>query len=74
MLLRYYRKPLAYDEALHEAAMKIIPIALILHILIAIWVYGHPLIFPPSANSLTTDGYYLYINLDTVWLRITNTP
>jgi hypothetical protein len=46
LLLRYNRKPVLYDERLNEIVLYIMPIALILHLCIAIWQYGTDLIFP----------------------------
>jgi len=53
LLLNYYRKPPAFDEALHKLATATLPFMALGHILIAIWVYGYPFIFPSSSTILT---------------------
>lgn len=52
MMIRFYKKPIAYDEVLHNTGIKILPFAVILHLALAIWTFGHPLIFPYDEKTL----------------------
>jgi len=65
-MLRFFRKPPALSAALHNRIMKILPISLIIHLCVALYMYGQPFIFPTSAKdlvakvstSLNTAGIY----------------
>ena len=46
LLLRYNRKPPVYDVTLNYVVISLLPVAVILHLLIGIWMYGAPEIFP----------------------------
>ncbi|CAD8057214.1 unnamed protein product [Paramecium sonneborni] len=72
LLLKYYRKPPSYDEAIHDSVFTLLPYSIIMHILIAIWSYGHPYIFPSSSDSLVDNGGFLDVSKDSVWIRILN--
>ena len=53
ILLRFSRKPPTFDQNLHEKTMKVLPMAVLLHLLVAIYIYGYPLIFPYSGATIT---------------------
>ena len=42
MMFRFYRKPRFFDLSIAKTFQLVILISLILHYLIAIWIYGHP--------------------------------
>lgn len=46
MLLRYNKRPPSYDHTLNKKIIKILPFAVILHLMIGIYMYSSPLIFP----------------------------
>ncbi|CAD8150635.1 unnamed protein product [Paramecium pentaurelia] len=72
LLLKFYRKPPSYDEALHDSVFTLLPYSIIMHILIAIWAYGHPYIFPSSSDALIDNEGFLDVSKDSVWIRISN--
>ncbi|CAD8138517.1 unnamed protein product [Paramecium octaurelia] len=72
LLLKYYRKPPSYDEALHDSVFTLLPYSIIMHILIAIWAYGHPYLFPSSSDALVENGGLLDVSKDSIWIRISN--
>lgn len=55
-----------------------LPFAAIFHVLVAIWVYGHPYIFPYDSSTLylktESTGTVIAVKDDGFWIRILNTP
>lgn len=41
LVLRYYRRPPQYDEALALLAGRLMPLALVLHLAFGVWMYGN---------------------------------
>lgn len=48
VLLKYSKRPPSYDHKLNSKILKVLPIAAILHMMISIYIYGNPLIFPTA--------------------------
>jgi len=46
IMLRYSRIPLYYDELLFEKSVNYLPIFLLTHIGVSIYLYGSPNLFP----------------------------
>ncbi|KAL4463408.1 hypothetical protein ABPG72_017129 [Tetrahymena utriculariae] len=55
MLLRWHKKPPAYDQLLNTSMLKLIPWSLLLHLGIGIYMYGSPLIFPRSSTQISSS-------------------
>ena len=51
-MLRYNKRPPAYDYSLNKTTIKILPIAAVLHLLIGIYMYGQPLLFPSNSDEV----------------------
>ncbi|EGR28597.1 hypothetical protein IMG5_172090 [Ichthyophthirius multifiliis] len=64
-LLRFNQKPPQYDQQVNNTIIKIIPLCLVLHLAVGMYMYGQPLIFPQDSNqvkvivldSLNSEGY-----------------
>ena len=46
LVLRHHRSPLSYNQDLYLSALKTLPLAVVLHSIFSLWVYGNPDIFP----------------------------
>lgn len=72
-MLRYNKRPPAYDYSLNKSVLKILPVAAILHLLIGVYMYGQPLLFPSDSDevnniintNLKDTGYVSYLNSTT---------
>jgi len=54
-MLRVYRKPPRFDAKIHKRTMRIIPIAIFIHLAFSWWVYTNQDIFPYDVG-LSTNG------------------
>jgi hypothetical protein len=81
IFLRNSRKPPTFDDQLHQKAMAVLPFSVILHLMIAIYVYGTNIFFP--TNALTSNISYAYFsfsasgynsNSQIILGRLINTP
>mmetsp|Transcript_7998 Transcript_7998/g.15744 ORF Transcript_7998/g.15744 Transcript_7998/m.15744 type:complete len:934 (-) Transcript_7998:3592-6393(-) len=46
LVLRFYKKPPIYDEALNNRALLLLPFSVMIHCLVSMYMYGSPTIFP----------------------------
>jgi len=60
LLLRSSRLPPSFDHTIADSAVAMLPLAALLHTAFAIWMYGHPLVFP-SESIDGESGWALYI-------------
>lgn len=50
--MRYNKRPPTYDYRLNKKIINILPLALVLHLMVGIYMYGSPKIFPHDENSI----------------------
>lgn len=55
LLLRYNRRPPSYDHRLNKKIIKLLPLALIFHLMIGLYMYSSPLIFPKSTDAIKSS-------------------
>jgi hypothetical protein len=46
IVLRFYKEPPRYSQWIHQAVIRILPLATIFHMALSLWIYGTPEIFP----------------------------
>lgn len=51
--MKYAKRPPSYGTQLNKAVNEQLLFAVILHILVGVYMYGQPLIFPKSASSIS---------------------
>ncbi|OMJ74974.1 hypothetical protein SteCoe_26002 [Stentor coeruleus] len=64
LLLRHYRKPPYYSEGLYLSALKTLPICIIIHSCISLWIYGNDELFKiePFTSAKIFSAYNEEIN------------
>jgi hypothetical protein len=61
LLLRYFRKPPAYDAKLASGTVHLLPFVLLVHCAFATWVYGAPQVFQSTCIPLESFDYEEYL-------------
>jgi hypothetical protein len=57
-LLRFARTPPQYDEMLVVTAVKLLPVAAILHCALALYIFGNQILFPSDFASQNNEDIY----------------
>lgn len=63
LVLRHFRSPPSYDHSLYMSAIKLLPLAVILHSCLSLYMYGNQDIFRVSNPKNTTLSYIFGDNI-----------
>ena len=60
LLLRHYCTPPAYDDRFPRKILSAMPYAVLLHMVMSVWVYTSPYIYPSSFSMKDKNGTMVY--------------